>query len=85
MGRSETDGGRFPDVGKDLLTVEQVAQLLDVHPMTVYRMVEKGKLPGFKVGTHWRFLKGAMEDWMTDQTQVTRLKTEGHLRKEEAA
>lgn len=64
----------------EILTVEQVAELLHLHPMTVYRLAKGGKLPGFKVGGRWRFRKDAIEEWMVDRTQVARL--EGESRRE---
>ena len=60
----------------EILTVEQVAELLHLHTMTVYRLVKEGKLPGFKVGGRWRFEKTALETWMVDRAQVARLEGE---------
>ena len=60
----------------EILTVEQVAELLHLHAMTVYRLVKEGKLPGFKVGGRWRFEKNALENWMVDRAQVARLEAE---------
>ena len=34
----------------DVLTVEEVAKYLRIHPYTARRLVRAGKLPGFKVG-----------------------------------
>lgn len=60
----------------ELLNVEEVAQILHLHVMTVYRLVKEGKLPGFKVGGRWRFHRNALEDWMVDRAQVARLEAE---------
>ena len=60
----------------EILTVEQVAELLHLHPMTIYRLAKEGKLPGFKVGGRWRFRKDAMETWMVDRVQVAHLQAE---------
>lgn len=62
----------------DVLTVGQVAELLHLHPMTVYRLAKQGKLPGFKVGGRWRFRGEAMETWMVDRAQVAKLEAENH-------
>lgn len=35
-------------------TREQVAQILQVNPMTVYRMIQRGQLKAYKVGTDLR-------------------------------
>ena len=60
----------------ELLNVEEVAKVLQLHAMTVYRLVREGKLPGFKVGGRWRFHRSALEDWMVDRAQVARLEAE---------
>lgn len=60
----------------ELLNVEGVAKVLQLHAMTVYRLVREGKLPGFKVGGRWRFHRSALEDWMVDRVQVARLESE---------
>ncbi len=60
----------------ELLTVEEVAKLLQVHTVTVYRMAEAGKLPGFKVGNRWRFQRDSLERWMVDRAQLNRLQAD---------
>ena len=42
---------------KEILTAEEVAKYLRVHPYTIKRLARTGKLPGFKVGGQWRFEK----------------------------
>lgn len=61
---------------KEILDVDQVAQMLHLHAMTVYRLVNLGKLPGFKVGGRWRFHREALDHWMVDREQVARLEAE---------
>lgn len=46
---------------KDVLTVEEVAEYLRIHPYTARRLARAGKLPGFKVGGQWRFKKYEIE------------------------
>ena len=45
-------------------TVDEVAAILKVNPRTVYRMLERGELRGFKVGTLWRVPQEALEAFM---------------------
>ncbi len=47
----------------DFLTAQQVADLLQLHILTVYRLAESGELPGFKAGRQWRFAREAIEEW----------------------
>lgn len=43
-------------------SVNQVAALLQLHPYTVRRMIERGQLPGsFKMGKSWRIPSAAIE------------------------
>jgi excisionase family DNA binding protein len=60
----------------EILTIDQVAGILHLHVMTVYRLVKEGKLPGFKVGGRWRFERSALENWMVDRAQVARLEAD---------
>jgi len=45
------------NTNNQILTAEEVAEYLRIHPYTVRRLVRSGKLPGFKVGGQWRFKK----------------------------
>ncbi|HEX2229901.1 MAG TPA: helix-turn-helix domain-containing protein [Candidatus Binatia bacterium] len=42
---------------EEILTANQVAELLQIHPRTVYKLVKQGSLPGRKFGGGWRFSK----------------------------
>jgi excisionase family DNA binding protein len=44
---------RFPM--DEILTASEVAELLQIHPRTVYKLVKEGSLPGRKFGGGWRF------------------------------
>ncbi len=52
------------------MTVQEVAEYLNVDPKTVYRLVNRGELPGFKVGGSWRFQKDDLDDWIAKQKQA---------------
>jgi excisionase family DNA binding protein len=49
----------MPDL---LLTTEEVAEVLRVHPKHVYRLLKKG-LPGRRVGGEWRFSRDDVLAW----------------------
>ena len=38
-----------------ILTVREIAEYLRVHPTTIYRLVRLKRIPGFLVGSDWRF------------------------------
>jgi Helix-turn-helix domain len=33
-------------------------------------MLRQGKLPGFRIGSDWRFSLDAIEQWQRDQTKI---------------
>jgi excisionase family DNA binding protein len=49
------------------MTVREVAGYLNVDEKTVYRLAQRGELPGFKVAGTWRFKKRDIEDWIERQ------------------
>jgi len=63
-------------VEKPYLSVEGVARRFGVNPTTVYRLAQRGMLPGFKVGGQWRFSQEMLESWVADQVTVERLRAE---------
>ncbi|MFQ6133570.1 MAG: helix-turn-helix domain-containing protein [Armatimonadota bacterium] len=47
----------------ELLTARDVARHLRMHVITVYRLAQQGKIPGFKVGRQWRFHREVIDEW----------------------
>src|SRR5271155_4087867 len=50
-----------------LVTVKELSNYLRVHPSTIYRLLKEGELPGFKLGSDWRFNVEAIHRWRADQ------------------
>ncbi len=46
------------------LTLREVAKLLRVHPVSVYRLIKTAKLPVFRIGRALRFDQTEVERWM---------------------
>lgn len=42
---------------RDVLTIAQVADILQVHYNTAYKRVRAGEIPAFQIGTEWRVLR----------------------------
>ena len=53
-----------------VLTLQQVADYLKVHPNTVYRLARRGKLPAFKIGSDWRFNRESVDRWRLAQERA---------------
>jgi len=51
----------------EFLTAQEVAEYLRLPLSTVYKLVQDHKLPGFKVGKHWRFRIETIIQWTKDQ------------------
>ncbi len=49
-----------------VMTLEEVASYLRVHPSTIYRLLKKRQLPAFKVGSDWRFNLESINRWRSD-------------------
>jgi excisionase family DNA binding protein len=46
------------------MTVRDVAAFLNVDEKTIYRLVTKGEIPGFKVLGSWRFQHHDLKCWI---------------------
>jgi excisionase family DNA binding protein len=66
------DSSSFSVQTEPLLTAEQAAKILQIHPKTVKRMASKGQIPGMKIGKLWRFRGSALDSWVTLQIESVR-------------
>ncbi|MBE3602499.1 helix-turn-helix domain-containing protein [bacterium] len=55
-----------------VMTLEEVASYLRVHPSTIYRLLKKKQLPAFKVGSDWRFNLESIDKWRTQAEEAGR-------------
>ncbi len=51
-----------------VITIGELAMYLHVHRSTLYRLLKKGQLPGFKIGSDWRFNIEAIDQWRMHQS-----------------
>jgi excisionase family DNA binding protein len=58
---------------KELLSAEDVAELMGVKETTVWRWCREGHLPCLKVGKHWRVRREALEDFLKRSERSTTL------------
>jgi excisionase family DNA binding protein len=56
-------------IGDEILTVKEVCKLLQVHQSTVYKLIKEGRIPAFRIGSDWRFLKDRLVRWMVEQAK----------------
>ena len=67
-----TDNKDAHTMAEQLLTLEQVAEYLNVDKFTVYRLLADKELPAFKVGNQWRFKRKLLENWLMKNSNVRR-------------
>ena len=51
---------------RDVMTPKQVAEYLQMHPMTIYRYISQGKLAAAKVGGRYRIRRQAVEKLLAE-------------------
>lgn len=54
---------------KDIMTVEEVAEVLRVNPQTVRKLIREKKLQAFNVGSNLRIRKEALEEYMRNASR----------------
>ncbi len=48
----------------EVLTVEEVASLLKLSKITIYRLIKTGEIPAYKIGASWRVNKKDLESYI---------------------
>ena len=52
---------------EQLMTVEEVAKYLNIHPRTINNMAARGDIPASKVANRWRFRKSDVDAYLEKQ------------------
>ena len=55
-------------IDSDIMTIREVTGYLKLTEKTAYRHAADGKIPGFKVGGTWRFLRSEIDRWIERQS-----------------
>jgi excisionase family DNA binding protein len=50
-----------------VMTVRELSSYLRVHPSTIYKLLRRGELPGFRIGTDWRFNAEVIDRWCLER------------------
>jgi excisionase family DNA binding protein len=54
--------------GNEILTMKDICDLLRVHQSTIYKLIKKGKIPSFRIGSDWRFRRDRIERWVAQKS-----------------
>lgn len=49
---------------QNVLTIDELAEYLKISKSTLYKLAQEGKVPGQKVGRHWRFHRTIIDQWL---------------------
>jgi len=50
----------------NIMTMDELAEYLEISKTTLYKMAVENKLPGQKIGKRWRFHKNAIDEWLRE-------------------
>jgi excisionase family DNA binding protein len=64
--KRKKSGKELADSAK-VLTILDLAEYLQVHRSTIYRLLKKGQTPAFKIGGDWRFNIEEIDHWRLHQ------------------
>jgi excisionase family DNA binding protein len=63
-----SDPSNFPVYAQpafeQVLSSEEAAALLNIHPKTLQRLARKGEIPGFRIGKLWGFRASLLNQWL---------------------
>jgi excisionase family DNA binding protein len=50
-----------------VMTVRELSEYLGVHRTTIYKLLRKGDLPAFRIGSDWRFNAEDVDRWCVER------------------
>ena len=53
---------------KEIMTVKQVAEYLQMDEHTIYKLARSGQIPAIKIAGQWRFKKEVIDKWISDES-----------------
>jgi len=48
----------------ELMTAKELSRYLKLNEITIYKYAQEGKIPGFRIGSQWRFDRGEIDDFL---------------------
>lgn len=53
---------------KEIMTVKQVAEYLQMDEHTVYKLARSGQISSIKIAGQWRFKKDVIDKWISEES-----------------
>lgn len=57
------------------LTIDQIADYLQVSKEKIYKLCQKGKMPASKFGGQWRYNRSEIDQWLKKQRPKSQKKS----------
>jgi len=54
------------DKTQQVLTIDELSDYLRISKSSLYKLAQDGKVPGQKVGRHWRFRRDTIDRWLDE-------------------
>jgi excisionase family DNA binding protein len=61
----------------NVMTITELSTYLKVSKSTLYKLAQEGKVPGQKVGRHWRFHREVIDQWLGKADAATPARNRG--------
>ena len=68
------------DTFEPLLSAEEAAELLRIHPKTLQALARAGTVPCIRMGKYWRFRKSSLDGWVSENLKFGNPVTARELR-----
>lgn len=52
------------DIFPEIMTIAETCRYLRIPRSSLYKLAQEGKIPGQKVGRHWRFRRESIDRWL---------------------
>ena len=56
------------DNPSQIMTVDEIAEYLQLHPLTVRRLAREREIPVFKLGRQWRAKRELLDQWLEQRS-----------------
>ena len=69
MGQAQVAEKPAGEYETDIISVPEACRVLGVHRNTLYKLIQEGEIPAFKLvtGGHWKFRRAALLEWIDDK------------------
>jgi excisionase family DNA binding protein len=68
------------DAVGEVMTVKDLSEYLHCNQSTIYRLLKRGELPAFKVGSDWRFMTAEIRSWCKRKMANSKVRPSSRMR-----